>query len=73
MTEQWYTEPDVPVYVDPEFIEFLHTVKVAEPDPDFCLPWVEGCPTLCEADCGVACHEVHQPRHKRDHEPSSHA
>lgn len=29
------------------------------------------CPTPCDDDCTTACHETHQPGHKRDHEPDT--
>lgn len=31
------------------------------------------CPTPCDPDCDAACHEVHQPPRKRDHQPNDHA
>jgi hypothetical protein len=30
----------------------------------------EPCPTPCDPDCVAACHEGHQPRWKRSHEPA---
>lgn len=30
------------------------------------------CPTACDPDCDAACHELHQPPRKRDHQPDDH-
>lgn len=27
------------------------------------------CPTPCDDDCTAGCHEAHQPKWKRDHDP----
>jgi len=39
------------------------------PHAEDCSRYVPTCPTLCDEDCEVDCHEGHQVSYKRDHEP----
>lgn len=61
---------DGDVWMCPGCGERLHDSKIVHEDE---CPGVNGryprCPTPCDDECEQPCHEVHLPRHKRDHNP----